>query len=115
MSSLKGIKKTPVSEFLEDAQDWAVYRLKSDYVTQKNISEQALGYFKKQMPFDQAFDAQDSTAFYCAELVAHCINNTLGKEIIKPNTVKKNQSFIAIDDTYLIDTMALVMKNIATH
>ena len=110
-SGIGYVKKEPVAIFLSDAKDWAIYRFNADKGIQKKISEYAFQYHQKKIPFDTAFEIDDSSAFYCTELVGHCINNALQYKVIKSNTVMKSRAYIATDDTYLIDDMKLIMAN----
>lgn len=110
LSGIGGIKKVTATTFLQDTKDWAIYRLKSDDSIRQRVAEQVLFYFKKKdIAFDMAFDTEDSTAFYCSELIAHCINNACNAKVIMPNTTKNNRPYIAIDDTYLTNKMQLIL------
>ena len=60
---------------------------------------------RRAVPFDLAFDAADSTAFYCTELVLHCVNAAAGRLLIQGCTKINGKPVIAIDDTYLHDAM----------
>ena len=111
-SGIGFVKKESASVFLNDVRDWAIYRLKTNDIICKKVSDYAFQYQKKKIPFDTAFDTQDSSAFYCTELLAHCINNAFNEKIIKANTVHKNNIYIAIDDTYQLDCMVLIIENI---
>lgn len=110
-SGIGFVKKESASVFLEDVRNWAIYRLKTNEIICQKVSDYAFQFQEKKIPFDTAFDTQDSSAFYCTELVAHCINNAFNKKIIKANTVHKNSIYIAIDDTYQLDCMALIIEN----
>ena len=111
-SGIGFVKKEPVSVFLDDVKNWAIYRLKTNDIICQKVSDYAFQYQEKKIPFDTAFDTQDSSAFYCTELVAHCVNNAFNEKIINANTVHKNGIYIAIDDTYQMDCMALIIENI---
>lgn len=110
-SGIGFVKKEPVSFFLDDVRNWAIYRLKTNDIICQKVSDYAFQYQEKKIPFDTAFDTQDSSAFYCTELVAHCVNNAFQKKVIEPNTVVKNKAYFAIDDTYKIACMESVTSN----
>lgn len=100
-----GVRMDRLSEFLKDAQSWAAYRLNIEAPLRLDIAHRALYYQRRAIPFDLAFDAADSTAFYCTELVSHCVNAAIDQPLIRPNTLLNGKNIIAIDDTYLHDAM----------
>jgi Permuted papain-like amidase enzyme, YaeF/YiiX, C92 family len=106
------VKKETLAVFLHKVRDWGVFRIKTSEKYRKKIADYAFDYQEKQIPFDTSFDESDSSAFYCTELLKHCINNALNQELVKAKTVKNNKAFIAIDDTYLIDSMELIEQNL---
>jgi hypothetical protein len=107
------VKKEPLTVFLHNVRDWGVFRLKTDESYQKRIAEYAFQYQKIQIPFDASFEEKDSSAFYCTELVKHCINNAVNQELIKAKTIRNGKAFIAIDDTYLIDSVQLIEQQLS--
>lgn len=100
-----GVRLDRLSDFLKDANDRAAYRLNCADGIRQNIADRALGYQRRAVPFDLAFDAADTTAFYCTELVMHCVNAAIGHPLIQPRTQLNGKHFIAIDDTYLHDAI----------
>lgn len=110
-SGLGSVRRDPLSDFLKEANDWAIYRLTADEKTRWAIAGRAADYHRIGLPFDAGFDAADSTAFYCTELVMHCVNAALGQQLIQPNTIFNGKPFIAIDDTFLHDCIRPVLKN----
>lgn len=109
------VKKEPLTVFLYNVRDWGVFRLKTDETHQKRIAEYAFQYQKLQIPFDASFEEKDSSAFYCTELVKHCINNAVNKALIQAKTIRNGKVFIAIDDTYLIDSVQLIEQKSNNH
>jgi hypothetical protein len=103
-----GVRMDLLSNFLMEAGDWAVYRLHSEQVVRSAIAERALDYQRRAVPFDLAFDVADTTAFYCTELVQHCVNAALGRPLIQPHTQVDGKPVVAVDDTYLNDEMVPV-------
>lgn len=97
--------------FLKDSNSWAVYRLKKEEKVRSKIAHRALEYYHRAVPFDLEFDVADSTAFYCTELVMHCVNAAIGEYLIQPNTLVQGKRFVAIDDTYLHDWIEPVLKD----
>ena len=109
------VKKEPLTVFLHNVRDWGVFRLKTDETYQKRIAEYAFQYQKLQIPFDSSFEEKDSSAFYCTELVKHCVNNAVNQTLIQAKTIRNGKAFIAIDDTYLIDNVQLIEQNPNNH
>jgi len=104
------VRTESLAKFLKEAHDWAVYRVVADEKTGRNIAGKAMWYHSRQVPFDLEFDAADTTAFYCTELVMHCVNEALGETRIRPNSRLNGKQIVAIDDTYLHDWVKIVTK-----
>jgi len=103
-----GVRLDRLTDFLKEAGDRAAYRLNCGEAIRRDIANRALDYRRRAVPFDLAFDAADTTAFYCTELVSHCVNAATGCPLIQPRTQLNGKQFIAIDDTYLNDAMTPV-------
>lgn len=106
-----GVRMDRLPDFLKDANDWAAYRLNRDTEIRSEVAARALAYCRRAVPFDLKFDADDTTAFYCTELVMRCVNAAAGRPLIQPNTRMEDKRFIAIDDTYLHDWIAPVLQD----
>lgn len=106
-----GVRLDPLADFLKGANDWAVYRLNREDSIGEDIAARALGYYRRGVPFDLAFDADDTTAFYCTELVLHCVNEAVGSRLLGARTDMQGKRFIAIDDTYLNPDLMPVLQN----
>jgi hypothetical protein len=104
------VRTEPLAGFLKEAHDWAVYRVQAREQTGQDIAAKALGYSERRVPFDLEFDAADTTAFYCTELVMHCVNDALGETRIRPNSRLSGRQVVAIDDTYLHDWVKMVTR-----
>jgi len=105
------VRTESLTGFLKDAHDWAVYRVIADEKISRNIAGNALWYSSRKPPFDLEFDAADSTAFYCTELIMHCVNDAFGETRIRPNTRLHGKHLVAIDDTYLHKWVKFVTNN----
>lgn len=104
------VRRERLTEFLRGASDFAVFRLRDDALTRERIAGFALDYHRRQTPFDLSFDAEDSTAVYCTELVQYCVNGATGRTVIRPRTSVQGKNYIAIDDTYLSDEIIPVLS-----
>lgn len=103
------VRRERLTEFLRGASDFAVYRLRDDSLTRERIAHFALNFHHRQTPFDLSFDAEDSTAVYCTELILYCVNGATGHTVIRPRTSVQGKNYIAIDDTYLSDEIIPVL------
>jgi len=101
LTGIGGVRMETVKSFLCEANNWALYRIKADKEQKYNITKIANKFLQLKVPFDLDFNLEDTTAFYCTELVANCVNKSMHKVLIKAKTKKGNRDFIAIDDTYL--------------
>lgn len=111
LTGVGNVKKEPASVFLHKVDDWAVYRFKGTREQRDKIAGLALDFWRRRMPFDMHFDALDSSAVYCTELVADCINVAAGAPVIIPRTCRDGRYFIAIDDTYMNTSIQIIIKN----
>ena len=75
VSDADGVQICGLEQFMADSkiETVRVFRFRND--TKEKIAAQALRYLKQKMPFDETFDATDSTAFYCSELPVQSIRN----------------------------------------
>lgn len=75
VSDVDGVQICGLEQFMADSkiETVRVFRFRSD--TQGKIAAQALRYLKQKTPFDETFDATDSTAFYCSEFPIQSIRN----------------------------------------
>lgn len=105
------VRTESLPAFLKGANVYAVYRLKKEEKIRLAIADQALIYCHRSVPFDLEFDVSDSTAFYCTELIMHCVNIAAGENLIQPATLVRGKKFVAIDDTYLHDWIQAILKN----
>lgn len=112
-SELTGIgyvKKENVSIFLEGIHQWAICRINTTSENKDAIAAAALYFHIAKTPFDLNFDVADTSAVYCSELVALCVNKVLGTPIIKADTQRGGKRFIAIDDTYKNENTELIFQ-----
>lgn len=111
LTGVGNVKKDPATGFLHKVDDWAVYRLKGTKEQRAIIANLALDFWRRRVPFDMHFDALDSSALYCTELVANCINTATRSLVIVPRTCRDGRYFIAIDDTYMNTSVQSIIKN----
>lgn len=113
LTGIGGVRKDRAGLFLHKVNEWAIYRVQASLDQRREIARQALNHHSRKVPFDRTFDVMDTSAVYCTELVARCVNKALHTELIQQRTTRAKRRFIAIDDTYLVDGVELVQKQIA--
>ncbi len=93
VSDYDGMQQCSLLEFWNDSRPETVrvYRLRSP--NNNLIAEYAHNYLIKNIPFDEKFDSNDTTAFYCSELPVHIIENHLGTKIINVKSIIKFSVF----------------------
>lgn len=110
-NELHCIQKTDLNIFLDNTSDWAIYRLKADKCKREAIVSQAqYYYYHKNIPFDMSFNIEDSSAFYCTEFIAKCVNNALDTLIIRPKSTRNDKYYIAVDDIYMHNCMSKIIE-----
>jgi hypothetical protein len=112
VSNVDGVQSQDLKSFMEESQYSSVvvtrYKAKINKPNSA-ISLKAKNYLAKQIPFDEAFDINDSTEFYCTELLWKVILNEYGDDIMagKNNARKDHLRF----DTFLDTTRFRIIIN----
>jgi uncharacterized protein YycO len=99
------VDKELFSEFINDATDFAVYRIKGHGDIGTKIASNAMTYIRK--PFDIHFDLSTKNEVYCSELVRLCVNSAAGDEVIGTSKIR-GKNVVAIDDCYLHPSVFVV-------
>lgn len=98
VSDYDGMQQCSLQEFWEDSRPETVrvfrFRNSRNYL----IAQCANNYLVKKIPFDNNFDTNDTTAFYCSELPVHIIEKTFRKKIINENSIIKFSTFMNPDN-----------------
>lgn len=92
MSNNGGIQSCPLYEFIKNSVPKSIIILR--YKSQKSldnsrISSRALYYLSKKIPYDNRLDLDDSSGFYCTELIYRTILDEFGERINKSDTRQK--------------------------
>jgi hypothetical protein len=86
LSPYDGVQSQDMETFIRDSKKNSVvivrYKPKKSGMDNSRISRRARQYLEKRIPFDHAFDINDSTEFYCQELPWKCILNEFGDDIL---------------------------------
>lgn len=81
VSDYDGMQSCSIDEFINDSRAETVKVVRFRNRKNKLIADYAQHYLKEKIPFDEDFDKNDTTAFYCSELPIHIIKNTFGTDI----------------------------------
>ncbi len=81
ISSIDGVQRCTLDQFTADSQKGSIHivRMKSDLA--HLLTEKATYYLNKKIPFDHTFNPQDSTAFFCSELLLHILKYHAGIDL----------------------------------
>jgi hypothetical protein len=104
ISNIDGVQAQDLKSFIQESQYNSVVVIRYKPKINKpdsDIARKAKYYLEKQIPFDEAFDINDSTEFYCTELLWKVILNEYGDDIMagKNNARKDHLRFDTFLDT----------------
>lgn len=109
-TGMGGVKKEPLSVFINNVSDWGLYRLDTTSVVKSRVVGYASEYYENNTPFDFGFNSISDDKVYCTQMVALAINKAMSREVISPNGILNQKKYYAVDDIYLINEMILVKK-----
>ncbi len=93
VSPADGVQSQELEPFIRDSwkNSVVVVRYKGDTTKGSNsgLSRRARAYLKQEIPFDNSFDINDSSEFYCTELLWKCIMNEYGDDILMDHFNKR--------------------------
>ena len=97
VSNADGVQLCGLEQFMADSKTETVrvFRFLSD--SQGKIAAQALRYLKQKVPFDETFDATDSTSLYCSELPVQSIRNAFKIDVSSGEKMLKFSVFLQPD------------------
>lgn len=88
-----GVQSQALDPFIRDSQKNSViivrYKKHGERGSREGISRRAKEYLAKEVPFDESFDINDSSEFYCTELLWKCIYNEFGDDILMDHYNKR--------------------------
>ena len=83
--------------FFSNAVEAAVFRYEGGEESAALFAERGMAFLG--VPFDPAFDMEDSSRLYCTEFVRNAVNGVLGRDVIGW-TPFGGHRMIAVDDIY---------------
>ena len=97
VSDTDGVQICRLEQFMADSkiETVRVFRFLSD--SKGEIAAQALRYLKQKVPFDETFDATDSTSLYCSELPVQSIRNAYKVDVSSGEKMLKFSVFLQPD------------------
>jgi hypothetical protein len=104
ISNIDGVQAQDLKSFIQESQYNSVVVIRYKPKINKPdsaIARKAKYYLARQIPFDEAFDINDSSEFYCTELLWKVILNEYGDDIMagKNNARKDHLRFDTFLDT----------------
>ena len=99
VSDFDGIQSHSFGKFIKDSQINSLMVVRYKPPVNKDlsmISAKAKLYLKQKIPFDHAFNLEDSTEFYCTELIWRIILSEFNQDIY-PNRKNKNNDHLKFE------------------
>lgn len=92
LAAVDGMQQDNLDKFVKESHKNSIivarYRYENDSLAGK-IASQAKEYLTQQIPFDHRFDCNDSTEFFCTELIYRVLKNTIQVDVYEPFPEKK--------------------------
>jgi uncharacterized protein YycO len=108
-----GVQSQELEPFIRDSQKNSViivrYKPKDKIKDNSGISRRARKYLKEEIPFDNSFDINDSSEFYCTELLWKCFLDEYGDDILLDHYNKRKDHMRF--DTFLDTTRFEIIIN----
>lgn len=86
LAAVDGMQQDNLDKFVKESHKNSIivarYRYENDSLADK-IACQAKEYLARKIPFDHRFDCNDSTEFFCTELIYRVLKNTVDLDVYK--------------------------------
>lgn len=105
LSETDGMQKDKLSVFVRDAKQNTIIVLRHRLIVAnedlaQHLTRQAETYLQRKIPFDNQFDFEDTSAFYCTEMLWHLFNDAVQTDIFSVNGKQyQSMQFAAFFDT----------------
>jgi hypothetical protein len=89
LAKIDGMQKDKLDVFIKGSHKNSVIIIRYNYENDtlpKKIAEQANYYLSKQIPFDHRFDCEDTTAFFCTELIRMVFKTAIEVDLYENET-----------------------------
>lgn len=87
ISDFDGVQIQDIRQFIHDSKENSVivmrYKNNDNSTSNCNISERAVYYLNKRVPFDMSFNINDTTRFFCTELIWKVIKDVKNTDIFE--------------------------------
>ncbi|MDR1878258.1 MAG: hypothetical protein LBQ64_01685 [Bacteroidales bacterium] len=84
LADIDGMQQDGLEKFVVESHPGSVIVLRfryTDEVSTSKIAQQATYYLTRQIPFDHRFDAADTSAFFCTELIQNVFNKAINIDL----------------------------------
>ena len=92
LAAVDGMQQDNLDKFVKESHENSIivtrYRYENDSLADK-IASQAKEYLAQKIPFDHRFDCNDSTEFFCTELIYRVLKNAVNLDVYIPFPEKK--------------------------
>jgi len=94
-----GLQAEPIDRFTGTSVDSSVVilRYKADRATRLKFSRSARAYLDARIAFDNSFNLEDTTTFYCTELLHRVFVNVLGEDLFPERFEEGHPGYIHFD------------------
>lgn len=100
LSDYDGVQSQSLKRFISDSKMNSVMVLRYKYKPDDDktlIGKRARFYLNKRIPFDNKFDINDSTEFFCSEFVWKVFADAYGIDVYEDKRGKDNKEFLKFD------------------
>lgn len=97
VSKFDGMQICSLQEYVQDARPESLLAVRHKEIDGELIEARALAYLEQAIPFDHAFNLNDSSAFYCSELPIQIIFNLTGYRLASGSSIPPFSIFLNDD------------------
>lgn len=101
LTDIDGVQSQPLAPFINDSKKNSVVVIRYKHAKNDSdlarIGERARYYLEKQIPFDDSFDLNDSTKFYCSELPWKIFKDEYNIDIFETKNRAEHYDYMKLD------------------
>jgi hypothetical protein len=114
LQDIDGVQIEPLTMFERDAQPHTIMAVRAHGTAAqaRQLLACAKYYAARHIPFDYNFEMRDSTTFYCAELLQHCLQHTYKTDILTEN-IGANKPVLTLQQFYDPKKFDIVFRHTA--